>query len=81
MKVLRRVSWNWNARSRRRSWQSLEASSGPLNGETRFAHRLPALHHGEGPPHKLRDGNVIAVMDGEIDGFIQAYLKWSVTGS
>ena len=37
--------------------------------------RLYALHDGQGPPDELRDGNVDAVMDGDLDGFINAYLK------
>ncbi len=33
------------------------------------------IHHGKGPQNGFEVGNIGAVMDGEIDGFINAYLK------
>ena len=39
-----------------------------------------AIHHGNDHRTGFETGNVDAVMDGALDGFINAYLKWKSTG-
>lgn len=47
-----------------------------LAGAVRFALMLAAVHDGKRPPSKAETGNVSAVLDGDIDMFMNAYLKW-----
>ncbi len=56
--------------------------AGDHQGEERHRLRSPdplvragALPHGEGPPHEPEVGNTDAVLDGDIDTFIDAYLR------
>ena len=36
--------------------------------------RAAPVHDGQGPPHRLRDGRSARVLDGDLDGFVRAYL-------
>ena len=38
--------------------------------------RARAVPDGEGPAHRHETGNVNAVLDGDLDGFMEAYLRW-----
>ena len=46
----------------------------------RSAPTCAPLHDGEGPPHRPRDGNAQAVLDGDLDGFIRAELERRSSG-
>ena len=35
-----------------------------------------ALYNGKRPQNKLESGNPSAVLDGDLDGFMNAYLAW-----
>ena len=37
--------------------------------------RLPAVSHGEGPAHRRETSNVQAVMDGDLDPFVNGWLR------
>ena len=38
--------------------------------------RAAAVPDGEGPAHRLRDRQRQGVLDGDLDGFMEAYLRW-----
>ena len=40
-----------------------------------------AIYHVKDHRTNFESGNVDAVMDGALDGFINAYLKWKSTGA
>ena len=58
----------------------------PLRGDhdrRRFRYADPQLraapvHHGQGPPNRHETSDVNAVLDGDLDSFMEAYLAWGV---